>query len=155
MSTAGRLLELSPGSRIVNEYGPTETVVGCTTFEIIGESWGEARDHNAGDVPIGRPIANARIYILDTHRQPVPVGVVGEIYIGGAGVARGYLNQPQLTAERFIKDPFSADADARLYRSGDLGRYRADGNIEFLGRNDEQVKIRGYRIELGEIEAQV
>ncbi|WP_032716848.1 AMP-binding protein, partial [Pseudomonas syringae] len=103
--------------------------------------------------PIGKPVANTRIYLLDAHQQPVPLGVAGEIYIGGVQVARGYLNLAQLTAERFIKDPFCDDPSARLYRTGDLGCWLADGNIEYLGRNDFQVKIRGLRIELGEIEA--
>ena len=102
--------------------------------------------------PIGRPIANTQIFILDPAMNPVPIGVAGEIFIGGDGLARGYLNQPELTAEKFIANPFSADDNSRLYKTGDLSRYLPDGNIEFLGRIDHQVKIRGYRIELGEIE---
>src|SRR6185437_1474430 len=104
---------------------------------------------------IGRPIANTRVYILDRHGKVAPIGVTGEIHIGGAGVGRGYLNQPQLTAERFVRDPFSADPQGRMYKTGDLGRWRADGNLEFLGRNAFQVKIRGFRIELGEIESKL
>jgi hypothetical protein len=110
-------------------------------------------------VPIGKPISNTKIYILDEWKSPVPIGVVGEIYIGGAGLARGYLNRPELTAERFVENPFTSNGDRekgenlRLYRTGDLGRYLPDGNIEYRGRIDDQVKIRGYRIELGEVES--
>jgi acyl carrier protein len=105
------------------------------------------------EVPLGRPIANAQIYILDSHLQPVPIGVAGDLYIGGAGLARGYLNHSDQTADKFIPNPFSHRPGERLYRTGDLGRYLSDGDIEFLGRIDHQVKVRGYRIELGEIEA--
>ncbi|WP_141554470.1 AMP-binding protein, partial [Xenorhabdus kozodoii] len=124
-------------------YGPTETTTFATVYEI---------DECVGrKIPIGQPIGNTRIYILDTHGQPVPVGVAGEMYIGGAGVARGYLNRPELTAERFLADPFTAEPGARMYKTGDLGRWLPDGNIDYLGRNDFQVKLRGFRIELGEI----
>ena len=134
-------------TRLINEYGPTETVVGCCTYEI------RSTEYSGDDVPIGRPIANTQVYILDQHMQPVPIGVCGEIYIGGVGVARGYLNRADLTEQRFVPNPFSEDPRARLYKTGDLGRYLGDGNIVFLGRIDHQVKIRGYRIELGEIES--
>ncbi|NVE01793.1 thioesterase domain-containing protein, partial [Massilia sp. BJB1822] len=147
VTTVALWKELCPTARIINEYGPTETVVGCITYEPAGD------DDLGTNVPIGRPIANTQIYILDQHGEPAPLGVAGEIHIGGAGVARGYLNRPELTAERFITDPFSAERGARLYKTGDLGRWLADGNIEYLGRNDFQVKVRGFRIELGEIEA--
>src|SRR6185436_3084728 len=111
--------------------------------------------HNSvnGSVPIGKPISNTYVYVLDAYMNPVPVGVPGELFIGGDGLARDYLNRPQLTNEKFVRDPFSLKPDARLYRSGDIVRYRAGGNIEFLGRIDNQVKVRGFRVELGEIEA--
>jgi amino acid adenylation domain-containing protein/non-ribosomal peptide synthase protein (TIGR01720 family) len=139
--------EQQPQIRLFNEYGPTETVVGCCIYEIQPETeW-------TGSVPIGKPIANMQHYILDAKVQPAPVGIAGELYIGGAGVARGYLNRPELTAARFLPDPFSAVPGARMYRTGDEARYRADGVIDYLGRLDQQVKLRGFRIELGEIEA--
>jgi len=136
-----------PDTKLINEYGPTETVVGCMNYETPVDR------QKLGSVPIGFPIDNMQTYLLDTLLQPMPIGVAGEMYIGGVGVARGYLNRPDLTAEKFIPDPFSQEPGARLYKSGDLARYLADGNIEFLGRIDHQVKIRGFRIELGEIEA--
>ena len=127
-----------------NLYGPTESTIWSTMHRVEG----------GGDtVPIGRPLANTQLYILDGVGQPVPIGVVGELYIGGAGVARGYLNRPDLTAERFIANPFSREPGARIYRTGDLARYQIDGTVDFLGRSDNQVKLRGYRIELGEIES--
>nr|ABL74936.1 TlmX [Streptoalloteichus hindustanus] len=131
------------GTRIVNEYGPTETVVGSVAH-VVDES-----TPHAGPVPIGVPIANTQAYLLDPRRQPVADGVVGEVYLGGAGVALGYLNRPELTEQRFLPNPFG---DGRLYRTGDLARRRADGTLEYLGRADEQVKIRGVRIEPAEIE---
>jgi hypothetical protein len=137
----------TPGLHIVNGYGPAETTIFSTAYAQI-----EDKPRNT---PIGRPIANTRIYILDRQGEPVPVGVTGEIYVGGAGVARGYWNRPELTAERFLPDPFVEDGQARMYKTGDLGRWLADGNIEFLGRDDFQVKIRGFRIELGEIESRL
>jgi amino acid adenylation domain-containing protein len=136
-----------PDCVVHNHYGPTEThVVTALTLEGNPEQWPALPG-------IGKPISNTQIYILDSGLQPAPLGVSGEIYIGGANVARGYLNRPGLTAQRFIADPFGTNPDARLYKTGDLGRWLADGTIEYLGRNDDQVKIRGYRIELGEIEA--
>lgn len=138
----------SPGTRVFNEYGPTETVVGCCVYEIPADSTSAPR----GEIPIGRPIANTRIYILDSQMSPAPIGVTGQLHIGGAGLARGYLNRPDLTAEKFMPDPFSGRPGERLYKSGDLARHMPDGNIEFLGRMDRQVKVRGFRIEPGEIE---
>ncbi|HXQ70532.1 MAG TPA: amino acid adenylation domain-containing protein, partial [Pyrinomonadaceae bacterium] len=132
-----------------NAYGPSETTISISNYEPATSS---AREGNS-IVPIGRPSQNMELYVLDPAEQLVPAGVVGELYIGGVGVARGYHNQPAQTAERFIPHPYSQNAGERLYRSGDLARYRADGNIEFHGRVDEQVKIRGFRIEVGEVEA--
>ena len=143
----GRVLESDRPQHLLNGYGPTETTTFAATYE-VREQPGAGKS-----IPIGRPISNTKIYILDKYMEPAPIGVAGEIYIGGAGVADGYLERPELTAERFLDNPFVAGD--RLYRTGDLGRYLADGNIEFLGRNDFQVKIRGFRIELGEIEARL
>jgi len=139
--------EHAPATRLFNEYGPTETVVGCCVHEV------QDGDPITGSVCIGRPIANTQLYVLDENMTPVAPGVAGELFIGGTGVGLGYLNRAELTAERFLSDPFSTETDARLYRSGDLARFRDDGVLEYLGRADDQVKIRGYRIELGEIEA--
>jgi amino acid adenylation domain-containing protein len=139
-------LKASRSTRFFNVYGPTECTVDATACAIDEE----------GDTPvIGRPLSNTTAYILDPSGQPVPVGVAGELHIGGAGVARGYLNRPELTADRFLRDPFSENPEARMYKTGDLGRWLPDGSIEYLGRNDFQVKIRGFRIELGEIEAKL
>jgi len=140
------VLEQGPPQQLLHVYGPTEN----TTFS----SWYCVKNvlEGATSIPIGRAIANTQIYLLDNHLNPVPIGVTGEIYLGGDGLARGYLNRPELTAERFVPNPFT-QSDTRLYRSGDLGRLQPDGNVEFLGRADDQVKLRGFRIELGEIEA--
>ncbi|MBC1312640.1 amino acid adenylation domain-containing protein, partial [Trichormus variabilis PNB] len=137
----------APETKLINEYGPTETVVGCCIYEV------EKLGYPGSNIPIGRPIANTQLYILDSHLQPVPIGVPGELYIGGDGVARGYLNRPELTQQKFIPNPFEKSQGSRLYKTGDLARYLSDGNIEYLGRIDDQVKIRGFRIELGEIAA--
>jgi hypothetical protein len=143
-----RCLECLPEARISNLYGPTEAAIDVTAWECRRQDPGVR-------VPIGHPIANIRMYVLDPDRQPVPIGVAGELYIGGVGVGRGYLNRPDLTRDRFVPDPFAADPRSRLYKTGDLGRWRPDGALEYLGRNDHQVKIRGLRIELGEIETRL
>ncbi|MCG8363542.1 MAG: amino acid adenylation domain-containing protein, partial [Pseudanabaenales cyanobacterium] len=142
-----QLQVMAPQCAILNHYGPTETTVGVLTYPV--------KEHTVSSLPLplGRPLANSQVYILDKCLQPTPVGVPGELHIGGVGLARGYLNRPELTTERFIPDPFSDEPEARLYKTGDRARYQTDGNIEFLGRIDRQVKIRGFRIELGEIEA--
>ncbi|MGB3204152.1 MAG: amino acid adenylation domain-containing protein [Crinalium sp.] len=158
-----KIQELSPECLIFNHYGPTESTVGVLTYEITSKN---SEYRHSTTVPLGRPIPNTQIYILDKHLQPVPIGVKGEIYIGGASVARGYLNHPELTQDKFIifsstplvkggrgDQQVSGNKGDRLYKTGDLARYLPDGNIEFLGRVDNQVKIRGYRIELEEIEA--
>ncbi|KAF9981875.1 hypothetical protein BGZ65_003475, partial [Modicella reniformis] len=142
------LCSLIPHGTIINDYGPTESTVIATT-------WKSPTAFNGHIVPIGRPIANKKIYILDDHGRPVPLGVVGELYIGGVGIARGYLNLPELTVKVFVPDPFTRETDARMYKTGDLARYLPDGNLLFLGRNDHQVKIRGFRVEPGEIEARI
>ena len=139
---------LGSGVQFVNGYGPTESTTFATCYQIPSDVAPEQES-----IPIGRPIANTQVYVLDEHRQPLPIGVPGELYIGGAGLARGYLNRPELTAEKFVGNPFSDHAESRLYRTGDLCRWRSDGNLEFLGRMDDQVKLRGFRIELGEIES--
>ncbi|KAG0211800.1 hypothetical protein BGX28_007390 [Mortierella sp. GBA30] len=144
-----KLLQLGGPVRMINAYGPTESTMIATTFEAYGSVEGLDR------LPIGRPIGNTQAYVLDKYGMPVPIGAVGELYIGGVGVANGYLNRPELTAERFLPDPFSKVSGARMYKSGDLVRFLQDGNLVFMGRNDDQVKIRGYRIELGEIEARL
>ncbi|AOX00953.1 non-ribosomal peptide synthetase [Moorena producens PAL-8-15-08-1] len=155
--TAGEQLQVTPDlielmnrlpyCRLQNQYGPSEShVVSAYTLQGAATSWPALP-------PIGRPIANNQLYILNSELQPVPIGVAGELYIGGVGVANGYHNRPELTAEKFIPDPFGEQGESRLYKTGDRARYLRDGNIEFLGRIDNQVKIRGFRIEIGEIEA--
>jgi amino acid adenylation domain-containing protein len=135
----------SRGRRFVIGYGPTEATVICTAADVAAPV--------TLPLPIGRPVANAAVFVLDGYLRPVPVGVPGEVYIGGAGIARGYVNRPELTAERFVPDPFSSVPGARLYRTGDLAHWRPDDTVEFLGRIDSQVKIRGYRVDCGEVEA--
>ncbi|WP_157202050.1 AMP-binding protein, partial [Massilia sp. Root335] len=140
---ARTLRDANPFILLSNGYGPTETTTFACHHPVT------ARDDFNLPLPLGRPIANTAIYILDAWLNPVPVGVAGELHIGGAGVARGYLRRPGMTAEKFIPDPFSAEPGARMYKSGDLARHRPDGTVEFLGRIDQQVKIRGFRIEPG------
>ena len=135
---------LAKSTSVWNLYGPTETSIWSTAYQVKSQD---------GSVCIGKPIANTQIYLLNSHRKPVPIGVPGELHIGGAGLARGYLNRPELTKEKFIPNPFSKEPSARLYKTGDLARYLPNGNIEFLDRLDHQVKIRGFRIELGEVES--
>ena len=144
------IMALDPSCEVLNHYGPTETTVGSLTLLLSKFDW---RKSSAVTLPIGRPIANTQVYILDAQKQVVPLGVTGELYIAGDGVTAGYLNDPARTAERFLPNPFVADPTARMYSTGDLARYVSDGNVEFLARADDQVKIRGFRIELGEIEA--
>jgi amino acid adenylation domain-containing protein/non-ribosomal peptide synthase protein (TIGR01720 family) len=143
-----RLERLAPATRIMNHYGPTETTVGVLTHAVA-----RGQRTPTAIVPLGRPLANSTVYLLDASLKPVPTGVPGEAFIGGAGVARGYLGRPDLTGERFLRDPFSGDLNGRMYRTGDRVRHLPDGTLVFLGRMDHQVKIRGFRIELGEIEA--
>ncbi|KPY53887.1 Syringopeptin synthetase A, partial [Pseudomonas syringae pv. solidagae] len=138
-----RQFQRDPGFAVINNYGPTEATVVATSGRLLPD----------GSLDIGTPIANTRVYLLDEHQQLVPLGVAGELYVAGDGVARGYLNRPEMTAERFLRDPFHAEA--RMYRTGDLARWNADGTLDYLGRNDDQVKIRGLRVELGEIEARL
>ena len=137
-----------PQTLLINLYGSSEVAADVLCYEVD-------RTEGLATIPLGRPIANTSVYVLDSNFQPVPVDVPGEICVGGEGLARGYLNRPELTAEKFVPDPFSAESDARLFRTGDIGRYLPDGNIEYRGRRDHQVKLRGFRIELGEIEAQL
>ncbi|HEX8559857.1 MAG TPA: amino acid adenylation domain-containing protein [Pyrinomonadaceae bacterium] len=141
-----RHFEALPGAALFNEYGPTEGTVWASVYECAPRPYETS-------VPIGRPAPNVQVYVLDDVGGPAPVGVAGELYLGGEGLARGYLRRPALTAERFVPHPFSREPGARLYRTGDVARRRADGDLEFLGRRDEQVKVRGHRIELGEVEA--
>ena len=140
-----QIYEQSGATQVWNLYGPSEDTT-YSTYALVGKE-------NNGRVPIGRPVACSQVYLLDQQLQQVPVGITAELYLGGEGLARGYLRRPELTAQKFIPNPFATKPGARLYRTGDLARYLPDGNIEYLGRMDHQVKIRGFRIELGEIEA--
>jgi acyl-CoA synthetase (AMP-forming)/AMP-acid ligase II len=144
-----RMLREGKPARVLHEYGPTEATVWCTLEEV------EEVAEDAPTVLIGRPIPNARAYVLDPAGEPLPVGVPGELCIGGAGVVRGYLGRPGLTAERFVPDPFAAEPGGRMYRTGDRARWKAEGKLEFMGRLDDQVKMRGFRIEPGEVEAAI
>jgi amino acid adenylation domain-containing protein len=148
-SLIDKIESLKPECLIFNHYGPTETTVGVATYNVSRAE----RPPSAATVPIGKPISNIKAYILDSELRPVPIGVAGELYFGGEGVTRGYLNRPELTADRFLPDPLTARPGARMYRTGDLGRYLPDGNIEFLGRVDDQIKYHGFRVELAEIVA--
>ncbi|MBI4524484.1 MAG: amino acid adenylation domain-containing protein [Deltaproteobacteria bacterium] len=143
----GEILRHGPPKRLLHVYGPTETTTFASWFLV------ETVPQGARTIPIGRPVANTQIYLLDDHLQPVPIGIFGELYIGGDGIARAYLNRPEFTTEKFTPNPFSEKPGARLYKTGDLARYLPDGNIDFLGRIDQQVKVRGFRIEPGEIES--
>lgn len=152
-SLANDLTQKFPNAKVYNHYGPTETVVGCTLFEIEkGVDYGQLGN---GKIPIGFPMANTSVYVLDENKRQVPIGVQGELYISGPCVANGYVNQPALTAEKFVANPVEADSKYKAYRTGDLVRWLSTGNLEFVGRTDNQVKIRGHRIELGEMEQQL
>ena len=151
--TTERLKAMAPRCEIYNHYGPTESTVGVLTYRFnpeLSEKGSLARQSLT--LPLGRPLSNTQVYLLDSNMQPVPTGVPGELFIAGAGLARGYLNKAEMTAEKFLPNPFAQAAGDRMYRTGDLARFLGDGNVEFLGRVDDQVKVRGYRIELGEIE---
>ncbi|MDT5269206.1 MAG: hypothetical protein QOH49_1392 [Acidobacteriota bacterium] len=150
LKTQERFFAMLDGADLRNLYGPTEVSIDATSWKCVRGN-GHAGSH--GGVPIGRPLSNMRVYILDSTLSPVPVGAPGELHVGGVGLARGYVNRPDLTAEKFIPDPFSTEPGARLYKTGDLARFLEDGNVEYLGRVDHQVKLRGFRIELGEVEA--
>src|SRR4029077_1233152 len=145
-----RWVRANPEVRLLNAYGPTECSDDVTHQEVV-----EVLEEERGSVAVGRPVGNTRIYVLDRYGQPVPVGVEGEICVGGVGVGRGYVGEAGRTAERYVPDGYGVEEGGRLYRTGDRGRYREDGVVEYVGREDQQVKVRGYRIELGEIEGVV